>query len=119
MQLKPQPDHDNDNALILAIKNKDAKALNKVYEKYGAAVYGIILKQADNCNAEKLLEKVFTTFYKNCIDPNVIEKGSLLISLIKIAHRACVEEKAIKQPASSKVYNNAHFTATTLQASSR
>lgn len=75
----------NDKALILKLQNKDETALGLLYDKYSAALYGVIFRICkDEANAQNLLQDTFMTIWNksNDYDSN---KGSFYTWAYRIA----------------------------------
>src|SRR3954469_1283814 len=74
---------------VLKTKSRDAFA--ELYDKYSAAIYGIICKIILNTNiAEELLQDVFVKVWKN-IDKYDSSKGSLFTWMLQISRNTCID----------------------------
>ncbi len=74
-----------DKALILKLQNKDETALGLLYDKYSAALYGVILRICkDEDNAQNILQDTFMTIWNksDSFDP---DKGSFYTWAYRIA----------------------------------
>ncbi|WP_299335868.1 RNA polymerase sigma factor [uncultured Psychroserpens sp.] len=63
----------NDKALILKLQSKDETALGLIYDKYSAALYGVIIRMCrDEDAAKNLLQDTFMTIWEKSdkYDPN-------------------------------------------------
>ena len=53
-----------DQSLIIKLQNKDETALSLLYDKYSAALYGVILRICkDEDHAQNLLQDTFMSIY--------------------------------------------------------
>ncbi len=74
-----------DERLIVLLKQKDTKAFEAFYDKYAAAIYGLLLFQVkDKDKCALLLQQVFLNFYKELNTASVFPNG-LFICLYRIA----------------------------------
>lgn len=75
----------DDKALILKLKSKDESALGLVYDKYSAALYGVIIRMCkDEDIAKNLLQDTFMTIW-NKSDTYDFEKGRFYTWAYRIA----------------------------------
>ena len=75
----------HDKALILKLQNKDETALGLLYDKYSAALYGVILRICkDEGNAQNLLQDTFMTIWDKSSDYD-LNKGSFYTWSYRIA----------------------------------
>ena len=75
----------NPSDLIQGLKNKDSKALSKLYDAYSGAIYGVILRMCNDRDlAENLLQDTFMKAWEKAhqYDP---EKGRFYTWLYRIA----------------------------------
>jgi len=80
---------------VLKTKSRDAFA--ELYDKYSAAIYGIICKMITNTNiAEELLQDVFIKVWKN-IDKYDPSKGSLFTWMLQISRNTCIDYLRTRQ----------------------
>jgi RNA polymerase sigma-70 factor (ECF subfamily) len=74
-----------DKALILKLKSKDETALGHIYDKYSAALYGVIIRMCkDEDAAKNILQDTFLTIWEKC-DGYDFEKGSFYTWSYRIA----------------------------------
>ncbi len=75
----------DDKALILKLKSKDETALSLVYDKYSAALYGVIIRMCkDEDAAKNLLQDTFMTIWEKS-DRYDFEKGRFYTWAYRIA----------------------------------
>ena len=75
----------DDKALILKLKNKDETALGLIYDKYSAALYGVIIRMCkDEDVAKNLLQDTFLTIWEKS-DRYDFEKGRFYTWAYRIA----------------------------------
>ncbi len=56
-----------DGHLVLLLQKKDEKALNFLYDKYAAGIYGLILRQVNNERiAAQILSRTFLKIWQEC-----------------------------------------------------
>ncbi len=80
-----------DIELIKALKTGQSSALSKLYDRYGAVVYGLALKILKNAQeAEDLTQEVFVSFWhKNTYDP---ARGSLSNYLVMVTRSRSLDK---------------------------
>ena len=75
----------NDQSLILKLKRRDESALSDLYDKYSAALYGVIVRMCkDEQAAENLLQDTFLTIWEKSESYDV-EKGRFYTWAFRIA----------------------------------
>ncbi len=75
----------NDQNLILHLKRRDKKALSSLYDKYAAALYGVIVRMCkDEQAAENLLQDTFLTIWEKS-ETYDFEKGKFYTWAFRIA----------------------------------
>ncbi|MBR9845668.1 MAG: RNA polymerase sigma factor [Algicola sp.] len=75
----------DETALILKLKSKDETALSLVYDKYSAALYGVIIRMCkDEDAAKNLLQDTFMTIWEKS-DAYDAEKGRFYTWAYRIA----------------------------------
>jgi RNA polymerase sigma factor (sigma-70 family) len=73
------------------LKTRSCDAFAKLYDRYSAALYGIICRMVCNSNTgEELLQDVFVKVWKN-IDKYDTAKGSLFTWLLQITRNTCID----------------------------
>jgi RNA polymerase sigma-70 factor, ECF subfamily len=84
------PAHD-ETALVAAFQTRQAGALEIVYDKYAAALFGIIHKIVrDDAVAEDLLQDVFVRIWRNA-ESYSAEKGRFFTWMLNIARNASID----------------------------
>ena len=81
-----------DEELIGLIAQRDEQALERLYEKYGRAVYSLALRMVrDPARAEEVSQEVFLKVWRR---PNsyVAGRGSFVTWLLSVAHHRAVDE---------------------------
>ncbi|MBO6607140.1 RNA polymerase sigma factor [Psychroserpens sp.] len=74
-----------DKALISKLQNRDEAALSLLYDKYSAALYGVILRICkDEAKAQNLLQDTFMTIWEKAGDYD-LNKGSFYTWAYRIA----------------------------------
>jgi RNA polymerase sigma-70 factor (ECF subfamily) len=82
---------DDDNLLVDAIANGDARALEVIYERYSRGVYSLALRLLlDSANAEDVVQETFLKLWRQpaAYQP---ERGRLLPWLLGVAHHHAVD----------------------------
>lgn len=75
----------NDNSLIQQLKAKDERALSLLYDKYAAAIYGVIIKMIrDEGKAQNILQDTFMTVWDKA-ERYDAEKGRFYTWVYRIA----------------------------------
>lgn len=75
----------DDKALILKLKSKDETALGLIYDKYSAALYGVIIRMCkDEDAAKNLLQDTFMTIWEKS-DGYDFDKGRFYTWAYRIA----------------------------------
>lgn len=81
----------NETELITALKEGDKNALGTVYDRYGAALYGVVLRVVQSPEAaEEVVQDVFVKIFRNIqsFDEN---KGRFYTWAINIARNAAID----------------------------
>ena len=78
--------------LIFALKQKDEAAFSFLYDRYSAALYGIVFKIVNNENdANDVLQDVFVNIWKNIETYNEDKGGSLFTWMLNIARNKAID----------------------------
>lgn len=73
-----------EESLIVLLQQKDTEAFEAFYDKYAAAIYGLLLSQVkDKDKCALLLQHVFLEFYKE-LNPASTFPNGLFVSLYRI-----------------------------------
>ena len=82
----------NEKDLVLALKKGEEAAYSYLYDQYGAALYGHILKMTSNQELSKdLLQEVFIKVFQK-INQYDEQKGLLYTWLIRVAHNTTLDK---------------------------
>lgn len=82
--------------LVDSLKNGERGAITVLYDNYSAALFGVILRIADNKEAaEDILQEVFVKVWKN-ISAYDSAKGKLFTWLVNIARNAAIDSTRTK-----------------------
>jgi RNA polymerase sigma factor (sigma-70 family) len=85
-----------DEYIIQAILRQDTQGVGLMYDKYSAAIYGVILRVVGNAEiAEEVLQDVFTKAWRN-IQSYDSAKGKLFTWLVNIARNAAIDATRAK-----------------------
>ena len=91
IRLKKQEHNISDTQLVSLLQNKDRKGVSLLYDRYSAALYGVILRivKAEDM-AENVLQDTFVKIWKNIgsYDPS---KGRLFTWMLNIARYAAID----------------------------
>ncbi len=83
--------------LVSLLKAKDQKGYELLYERYGATLYGVILKIVGaEENANDVLQEVFLKIWKN-IDSYKTEKANLFTWMLAIARNSAIDHTRKKE----------------------
>jgi RNA polymerase sigma-70 factor, ECF subfamily len=75
----------SDLQVVVALQQRNTKALGIVYDRYGIAVYRLALRMLrDPTEAEDLTQEVFLAFWRG-VDKYDPQRGTLLVFLLTIA----------------------------------
>lgn len=109
----------NDDAIIRLLQAKNQKAMEYIYNKYGAALYGVILRivQSEE-TAEDVFQEALVKVWKNA-DRYDGSKGRLFTWLLNICRNLAIDtirSKKFQQsrkslPLENSVYNNSKFSS--------
>jgi RNA polymerase sigma-70 factor (ECF subfamily) len=81
----------DETALVVAFQTRQPGALETVYDKYAAALYGIIHKIVrDDAIAEDLLQDVFVRIWRNA-ESYSSEKGRFFTWMLNISRNAAID----------------------------
>ncbi|RYZ35433.1 MAG: sigma-70 family RNA polymerase sigma factor [Sphingobacteriales bacterium] len=77
--------------LVASLKNKDQLAFGYLYDNYGGALYGVVMKVINKEESAKdLLQEVFVKIWRN-IDSYDAAKGRLYTWMLNIARNAAID----------------------------
>ena len=103
--------HHTEEALIVALREKDKQVIGIIYDNYSPVLYGVILKIVKSEQvAEDVLQETFIKIWKNA-DAYDSSKGRLFTWLISIARNCAIDYTRSKdykqqsQTASNFVFN--------------
>src|SRR5262249_32304784 len=106
------------NQLIEMLRAKSEEGFKLLYDRYSAALFGVICKIVNNNEAsEELLQDVFVKVWHN-IEKFSSEKGTLFTWLLNVARNTCIDylrskqHKIYKQTGEHKENDNAVGVAT-------
>lgn len=109
--------------LVSMLKNKDQQAFSYLYDNYGGALYGIIMKVIhEEESAKDLLQEVFVKIWRS-IDSYDNSKGKLYTWMLNIARNAAIDvlrsarfnnDKKISELENS-VHSNSSTNATSIK----
>jgi RNA polymerase sigma-70 factor (ECF subfamily) len=94
---------ENEKELLQCLQSNDQRRFSRVYDRYSAAVFGLILKWVSDAGAaENLLQDVFVKAWRcrSLYDP---QKGRLFTWLHNIARNVCIDHMRSKAYKKSKV----------------
>jgi RNA polymerase sigma-70 factor, ECF subfamily len=91
--MEPRPEDLDDTELVRGVVASDARALEEIYARHGAAVFGLARRVlADNERAEDVVQEVFLRLWNHPerFDP---ERGALRSFLNREAHSRAIERR--------------------------
>lgn len=93
-----------DLELFHGLKAKDAAAIGKLYDRYGALMYTLALKILGNSQeAEDLIQEVFTKLWEKCnYDP---QRGSLQSFLLILVRSRAIDKLRSQKSAQQRLEN--------------
>lgn len=90
------PNHSSDEEIIKLIRQRDTKGVNFMYDKYGAALLGSIMRIVQSKEiGEEVLQDVFAKAWRN-FDSYDTSKGKLFTWLINISRNSAIDATRAK-----------------------
>lgn len=87
----------SEEALVEKLGQRDEKAFQWLYDKYSAALYGVVLKVVkDDDQAQDLLQDIFIKIWKN-LDSYDAEKGRLFTWMLNVARNTAIDSLRSKR----------------------
>jgi RNA polymerase sigma factor (sigma-70 family) len=88
----PLQDFSNISNLIFSLQQKDEKAFTYLYEKYSAALYGVVLKVVHNADdANDVMQEAFISIWKNIDSYDANKGGSLFTWMLNISRNKAID----------------------------
>jgi RNA polymerase sigma-70 factor (ECF subfamily) len=85
------------NELVMLLQDKNREAFSTLYDKYSAALFGVISKIVSSKHvAEELLQDVFVKIWRN-IDSYEPARGALFTWMVSIARNTCIDHLRSRQ----------------------
>jgi RNA polymerase sigma-70 factor (ECF subfamily) len=86
----------NEESLVKGLKNRDSSAINILYERYSAALYGVISRIInDDHLAEDVLQESFVKIWKN-VDEYDLNRGRLFTWMLNICRNSAIDKMRSK-----------------------
>jgi RNA polymerase sigma-70 factor (ECF subfamily) len=105
--IKSSPTHEDDDlALIAAIAGGDRRALERLYDRYGAVVYRIALRMLKNRElAEDIVQEAFWRVWRRSAS-FAQDRGRVTQWLFGIVHNLCIDELRRVRARPNQVYED-------------
>lgn len=114
----------HENELITALKDGDKNALGTVYDRYGAALYGVVLRIVQSPeHAEEVVQDVFMKIFRNIASFDET-KGKFYTWALNIARNSAIDATRTSEFRNRQkteqfdfvVYRESHPTTTNVEA---
>lgn len=91
-------------SIIQSLQNKDKKAITTIYNEYGAALYGVILRIVKSEQmAQTVLQEAFVEIWKHA-DQYDATREKLFTWLYRISRQLAIEAIQVKKSAPAEIY---------------
>ncbi len=86
-----------DEELVVRIAERDERALERLYERYGRAIYSLVLRMLrDPARAEEITQEVYLKLWRRPSSFSV-DRGSFATWFLSVAHHRTIDELRAKR----------------------